>query len=85
MLALPQLDTGAGARWKTRYNAPKLAAAKLASREKTRGVAVSDHEGVTQLFAWDVGSGALARRTDEPRGGVGVLRGSIDQPLESMP
>ena len=62
------------AAWKARYNAPKLASAKLASGDKTKGLAVSDHEGVTQLFAWDVASGGLSRRTDEE---VGKTAGSI--------
>ena len=69
-----ELDTADGAAWRTRYNAPKLADAKLAAADPSRGLAVSDHEGVTQLYAWDVRSGHLSRRTDEP---VGKTSGSI--------
>jgi hypothetical protein len=69
-----ELDTADGAAWRARYNAPKLAGAKLAVGDPGRGLAISDHEGVTQLYAWDVSTGSLSRRTDEP---VGKTSGSI--------
>eukprot|EP01043_Picozoa_sp_COSAG02_P030672 COSAG02_NODE_1971_length_10222_cov_11.455399_6_plen_73_part_00 len=45
-----ELDTADGAAWRARYNAPKLADAKVAVGDPSRGLAVSDHEGVTQLY-----------------------------------
>ena len=74
MAAAAALDTSDSAVWKGRYRQPKLASAKLASADPSKGLAVSDHEGVTQLYAWDAQTGALRRRTDEA---VGKTAGSI--------
>lgn len=73
-MMLTTLDTAPSAAWRARYNAPKLAGAKVATREPSRGLAISDHDGVTQLYAWDVSTGGLIKRTEEP---VGKTAGSI--------
>ena len=56
-----ELDTADGAAWRARYNAPKLAGAKLAVGDPGRGLAISDHEGVTQHDRLDPRCAVLTR------------------------
>lgn len=61
------LDTRADAPWRQRFRVPK-ASTQLASSDPTRGLAVSNHAGIYQLYAWDVPTGALRQLTDRSTG-----------------
>ena len=52
MVREPQLDNSA--LWKQRFRTPRIAGARIARLEPTRGLAVSNRSGVYQLYTWDV-------------------------------
>jgi dipeptidyl aminopeptidase/acylaminoacyl peptidase len=60
--------------WKARYRAPIVYWTQGATEAPDRGLAVSNQSGVIQLYAWEVGSGALRRLTDRP---AGVVAGTL--------
>lgn len=60
--------------WKQRFRAPSIAWAQMAHANVNRGLVCTDRDGIYQLYAWDVPSGALRRLTDRP---VGVLAGTL--------
>jgi len=57
----PQLAPDAP--WKQRFRVP-LTFADIARANPARGLAASNRSGVFQLYAWEVGSGALTQLTD---------------------
>jgi dipeptidyl aminopeptidase/acylaminoacyl peptidase len=62
------VDTRAEAPWKERWRAQLFVNVRLAEENRDRGVILSDPEGVIQVYAWDLRSGSLERRTDLPAG-----------------
>jgi dipeptidyl aminopeptidase/acylaminoacyl peptidase len=72
---LRELNVRDDAPWKQRYRAASIAWAKVATRNPARGLVCTNRDGIYQLYAWDVASGALTRLTDKP---AGVVGGMID-------
>src|SRR4029453_18794048 len=66
MVREPQLDNSAP--WKQRFRTPRIAGARIARLEPTRGLAVSNRSGVFQLYTWDVLTGELKQLTRRPEG-----------------
>ncbi len=71
---LKELDLGDSARWKERFLASSIAWAAIASQEPRRGLVAANLDGILQLYAWDVETGELSKRTDAP---AGVSQGMI--------
>jgi dipeptidyl aminopeptidase/acylaminoacyl peptidase len=61
-------DLTQNAPWKQRFRAWTVAGAAVASREPTRGIAVTNRTGVYQVYAWGVPSGDLRQITFTPSG-----------------
>ena len=57
--------------WEARFRVERVVWTKMARRNPTRGLAVSNRSGVFQLHAWDVPSGRLTQLTDRPEGVTG--------------
>jgi dipeptidyl aminopeptidase/acylaminoacyl peptidase len=68
-----QVQSGREAPWKQRFRAPSILYSAIARRAPARGMAVLNRDGPYQVYAWDVPSGDLARRTDRPEGLVGAV------------
>ncbi len=68
-----QLQSGREAPWKQRFRAPAILYSAIAAHAPARGIAVVNKEGPYQVYAWDVTSGELQRRTDRPEGLVGAV------------
>ncbi|HZG68517.1 MAG TPA: prolyl oligopeptidase family serine peptidase [Herpetosiphonaceae bacterium] len=64
---LHPLMAEADAPWKERFRVPVQFAAP-AKEEPRRGLVVSNHTGVFQLYAWDIPGGTLRPVTDRPSG-----------------
>ena len=60
--------------WKKRYRAPAIALSRRASQNPKRACFCSNKDGVYQLYAWNIETGALTRLTDQP---AGVVTGHI--------
>ncbi len=56
--------------WKDRAQAKLVSNTQFAALNPTRGLVTADHDGLPQLHAWDVTTGAFRPLTDKP-GGVG--------------
>jgi dipeptidyl aminopeptidase/acylaminoacyl peptidase len=67
------VQTGRDAPWKRRFRAPAIAYSAIARDAPARGIAALNQEGPYQIYAWDVPTGQLERRTDRPEGLVGAL------------
>lgn len=66
-------SAASAADWQQRFRVPR-ALTQLAQRNRDRGMAVSNHSGVFQLYAWDVAGDGLTPLTSDPKGrGWGVL------------
>lgn len=65
--------------WKQRFRAHCIRWAKIANRNRQRGLVCTDMDGVWQLYAWDVSSGDLQKLTDQP---TGVVNGLISADAE---
>jgi dipeptidyl aminopeptidase/acylaminoacyl peptidase len=74
-----QRDTDAP--WKRRFRAAITYGVQTASEAPERGLAVSDQTGVSQLYAWDMTTGALRQLTTRPDGvgltGDGMVSGVL--------
>jgi hypothetical protein len=71
---LKELQLDDAAPWKRRLRLPLIFGAQVARKAPTRGLAVGNHSGTVQLYAWDVSSGDLRQRTNRPEGvSSGVL------------
>src|SRR5215217_4135670 len=68
------LDTSQDATWKRRFRAASIAWSKLAETNPARGLVCTNKDGIYQLYAWDVASGALTQLTSQP---AGVISGMI--------
>lgn len=66
-------DTRADAPWKQRFRVTTTWT-QIAKTAPTRGMAASNRTGTFQLYAWEVASGALHQRTDNP---TGIIAGTI--------
>jgi dipeptidyl aminopeptidase/acylaminoacyl peptidase len=62
------LDLSADAPWKRRFRAWSIAGVAVASREPSRGIAVTNRTGIYQVYGWDVRSGELHQLTFKPSG-----------------
>lgn len=71
---LKEPDFSENAAWKQRFRAANILGAFPAKNNAQRGLAVTNLDGVFQLYAWDVPSGGLRRVTDQP---AGVMFGAI--------
>jgi len=71
---LKELRVDAAAPWKQRYRLPVTYAVQIAESMPTRGLAVSNKSGVSQLYAWNVPAGELTELTNRPEG---VAHGSL--------
>ena len=69
-----ELDLSDDAPWKKRYRAPAIAFSSRASQNPKRACFCSNKDGVYQLYAWAIETGALTRLTDQP---AGVVAGNI--------
>jgi dipeptidyl aminopeptidase/acylaminoacyl peptidase len=56
-------DLSPDAPWKQRFRAWSVAAASVASREPSRGIATANRSGLYQIYAWDVPTGGLTQLT----------------------
>jgi dipeptidyl aminopeptidase/acylaminoacyl peptidase len=65
---LEELRVDDAAPWKQRFRAAIILWTQLAKAAPTRGLAVSNKSGVSQLYAWDVPTGELTQLTDQPEG-----------------
>ena len=70
---LKNLNFEENAIWKQRFRAPKIRWAKIANLNPQRGLVSADHDGVLQLYAWDVATGDLQQLTNHPAGVVNGL------------
>lgn len=59
--------------WKRRFRVDTIVSARIAVREPSRGLVVSNPTGVYQLHAWDVLTGRLIELTHEPNGRLFAL------------
>lgn len=64
------LDLSPDAPWRQRYRTPVVAGSQVAHSDKSRGLAISNRDGVYQLYAWHVDSGDLRQITNAPAGVV---------------
>lgn len=62
------LDVAPDAPWKDRYRASRVAYTQIATMNPTRGLAITNHSGVFQLYAWDTLNGTLRQITDRETG-----------------
>jgi dipeptidyl aminopeptidase/acylaminoacyl peptidase len=62
--------------WKRRFRATSAYGVQIASGAPARGLAVSDQTGFTQLYAWNVATGALRQLTTRPEG-VGLTGDTV--------
>jgi dipeptidyl aminopeptidase/acylaminoacyl peptidase len=67
------VQTGRDAPWKKRFRAPAIAYSAVARNAPARGIAAVNREGPYQVYAWEVPTGELERRTDRPEGLLGAL------------
>jgi dienelactone hydrolase len=67
-----QLQSGREAPWKQRFRAPAIVYSAIAAHAPARGIAVLNKEGPYQVYAWNVPSGELERRTDRSEGLIGA-------------
>ena len=73
---LKELNLAPDADWRKRYEAPIIAGAQVAQQNPSRGMVVSNRDGVIQLYAWDVDSGNLRQLTDHP---TGITQGTLSE------
>ena len=66
MVTKPQVE--ADAPWKQRYRAQSIMYTVIAREAQNRGIAITNPESLYQVYAWDVTTGELSRRTDRPEG-----------------
>ena len=78
---LQALNVDADAPWKQRLRAPYISETSRAAQNPARGLAASNKSGVTQLYAWNTETGALAQITDDP---AGVRGGAISADGETI-
>jgi dipeptidyl aminopeptidase/acylaminoacyl peptidase len=71
MLQPVRLDDAAP--WKRRFRTPRIFWTWVAWASPTRGLALGNHSGVLQLYAWDVPTGRLRQLTDRPQGVISGL------------
>ncbi len=71
---LKPLDMSDNAPWKQRFRAAEILYATLAPQQPTRGMVLSNRDGVFQLYGWDVASGDLRQLTFKP---TGLLSGML--------
>lgn len=67
-----KLQIEADAPWKQRYRAPSIMYTSIAGEAQNRGIAITNPEGLYQVYSWDVTTGELSRRTNRPEGLVGT-------------
>src|SRR5689334_18367305 len=68
------LDTSQDANWKRRFRAGSIAWSWVAKNNPAHGLVCTNKDGIFQLYAWDVGSGALTQLTNQPAGvGSGMI------------
>ena len=65
---LKKLELGDDATWKKRFLASYIRWTKMADQNQRRGLVGTNLDGIQQLYAWDVESGELEKRTDAPAG-----------------
>lgn len=70
---LKRLDLGETAPWRQRFRAPSILWAQVANLNPQRGVVCTDRDGVFQLYAWDLKTGELQQRTEQPAGLISGL------------
>ena len=71
---LKNLDLEENAKWKQRFRANSILWAKIANLNPQRGLVCTDLDGVQQLYAWNVDTGALRQLTNRS---TGVVNGMI--------
>lgn len=54
--------------WRQRFGAASVHWIQIAQQQPRHGLVCRMQDGLPQLFAWDIASGALTQRTHEPRG-----------------
>ncbi len=62
------IDTSENAPWKQRFRAWRVNGTSIAPNNPARGLAMSNRSGLTQAYAWDVGTGDLRQLTNRPTG-----------------
>ena len=62
-MSMRTFDYSDGALWKMRFQAPKIWWFRTAPGAPDRGLVCTDKDGIAQLYAWDIASGNLDRRT----------------------
>ena len=60
--------------WQERFRAAAISFSQVAWHDPRRGLVVTNRDGIRQLCAWDIPSGALRPLTDRPEG---VLSGLL--------
>jgi dipeptidyl aminopeptidase/acylaminoacyl peptidase len=71
---LKELNLREDAPWKQRYRAPVVMWSAVASMNPEHGLVCTNKDGIYQLYAWDVQTGALRQLTDKA---VGIVSGVI--------
>lgn len=74
------LNLKATAPWRRRFRAPDIAWTSLATQNPARGLVCTNHkspDGTYQLYAWDVATGQLTRRTKPTEEADSVRMGAI--------
>jgi acetyl esterase/lipase len=78
---LNRLDLGENAPWRQRFRAHNVLWAQIANLNPQRGLVCTDRDGVYQLYAWDLETGDLQQRTDQP---AGVVLGTLSADGEQI-
>jgi len=67
-IKVTKIRTDANAPWKKRFLAPSISYSKVACNAPGRGIVITNRDGHDQVYAWDVSTGVLEKRSDCPEG-----------------
>lgn len=63
-----KIQTADNASWKQRFLAHSVTYSKIAYNAPDHGIVVTNQDGPYQIYAWDVNTGELTKRTNRPEG-----------------
>lgn len=70
---MKELNLSENAPWRQRFRATSILWATLAKDNPARGLVCTNRDGIFQLYAWDVATGALRQASNQPAGVIGGL------------
>ena len=67
-----RIQTDENTPWKKRFRASSINYSQVANNAPERGIAITNQEGIFQIYSWDLKTGTLEKRSDRPEGLLGA-------------